>query len=350
MTLPSLPSGMKETRRFLDSLDLKHIEQAVAAEARAQLVIVGPVNSGKSTLFNQLRGQKFSAVSPIPGTTQGLISERFGPFWLVDTPGFGEVAGANRADAALRAVDQADVAILVLDGAAGVRQDDANLFRDLKARGLPVIIVLNKMDLMKREVKEVVRNAEMKLGAPVIPISAKVGTNVADRLIPAIIDAHPRMAVTIGRALPRYRRKSAQRIVRDATVLATFVGAEPIPGLGIPLLISVHVRMMLRLAAVYGETFSAARARELLSATAGGVLVRYGAQEAVKLIPGAGWVVSSIAAGAGTWGLGQASIAFFEAEQTLSQKDLRTLYREFRQQWRQHRGKDLPQPDLQEAE
>ncbi len=308
-------------------------------------MLVGPVNSGKSTLFNQLKGQKLSAVSAVPGTTRGNIAEQFGPFWLVDTPGFGEVQGRDRADTALQAVEQADVAVLVLDSAAGIRQEDADLHHDLRARGLPVVVVLNKIDLLKRDVKPVVKDAEMKLGVPVIPISARTGANVADQLIPAIINAHPRMAVAIGRALPRYRRTAAQRIVRESAALAGLIGVEPIPGLDIPLLIGIHVRMLLRLAAMYGEHFTAARARELIGAIAGGVAVRYGAQQAVKIIPAAGWVVSSIAAGAGTWGLGQAAIAFFETEQTLSQKDLRTLYRDFRKDWRKKR-KTADPPEL----
>src|SRR5574341_445110 len=345
----NLPTGIKETRRFLQTLDLKGLETAVASEARAQLVLVGPVNSGKSTLFNQLKGQKLSAVSAVPGTTRGNVSEQFGPFILVDTPGFGEVAGRDRANTALQAVSEADVAVLVLDGAAGIRQEDANLHHDLRARGLPVVVVLNKMDLVKRDTKAVIRDAELKLGVPVIPISAKHGTNIADHLIPAMISAHPRMAVTIGRALPRFRRVSAQRIVRESAGVAALIGFEPIPGLGIPLLIAIHVRMTLRLAAIYGEHFTVARARDLLGAIAGGVLVRYGAEEAVKLIPAAGWIVASAAAAAGTWGLGEAAIAFFEAEQTLSQKDLRTLYKEFRADWRK-KGKKGDPLELPEAE
>ena len=211
----SLPSGMKESRRFLELLDLRQIEFAVAAEARAQVVIAGPVNSGKSTLFNLLKGQQLSAVSAVPGTTTELLAQRFGPFWLVDTPGFDEIAGDPRVASANRAIDGSEVAILVLDAAAGVRQSDADLYRDLRMRGLPTVVVLNKIDLIKKDIKAAVRDAEMKLGVPIIPISAKAGTNVAEKLIPAIIESHPRMAVTVGRALPRFRRVAGRRVIRE---------------------------------------------------------------------------------------------------------------------------------------
>lgn len=338
-----LPNGLKQQRRFLDSLDLKEIEAAVTSEARTQITITGPVNSGKSTLFNQLKGQQLSEVSPVPGTTKSNIVQQFGPFWLVDTPGLGEVAGDENTNTALQAIKAAQIAVLVLDASAGVRQSDLDLYRDLKLRALPVVVVLNKIDLVKKDLKAVLSNAEYKLGVPIIPISAKAGTNVAEKLIPALIDSHPGMAVTIGRALPKFRRRAANRIVQEAGVFATIVGIEPIPGLGIPLLISVHVRMLLRLAAVYGETFSVARARELLGAIAGGAMVRYGAQELVKVIPIAGWIVSAVSAGTGTFAMGQAAIAFFEAEKALSKEDLRTLYKRFLKDKRKGKGQaELP--------
>lgn len=328
-----LPTSLRETRNLLETLDVRQIESAVAQEARAQLVIIGPVNSGKSTLFNQLKGQRLSPVSAVPGTTTDLVEERFGPFWLVDTPGLDEAFGSERARKALAALDHADVVLLVLDAAAGVRHSDVRLYQEMRALGLPVIAVLNKIDLIGRDLKAVQRHAEEQLGAPIIPISAKKGTNIAAQLIPAIIDAHPRMAVTIGRALPRFRALAVRRVVRESALLAALVGAEPVPGLDIPLLIAVQVRLLLRLAAIYGQDMSAARARELLGAIAGGVAIRYGAQELAKVIPGPGWLIAGLAAATGTTALGHAAAAFFE--QKVSPQQLRAFYRRIR--WRRRK-------------
>lgn len=334
----SLPTRLRDARNLIETLDLRQIEAHIAQETRAQLAIIGPVNSGKSTLFNQLKGQKLSPVSAVPGTTREVIAERFGPFWLIDTPGMGEAAGESREAAALAALRQADVAVLVLDAAAGIRQGDVDLYRDTRAMGLSVVVVLNKIDLVGRDLAAVVRDAEAKLSTPVIPISAKRGTHVAKQLIPAIIDAHPRMAVTIGRALPRFRRVATRRVIRESAALAVLVGAEPVPGLGIPLLIAVQVRLLLRLAAIYGEDMSAARARELLGAIAGGVAIRYGAQEVAKLVPGLGWLVAGTVASMGTLALGNAAVAFFERK--LSPSQLRELYRRLR--WRPRRAREIP--------
>lgn len=328
----SLPTRLRDARRFVETIDLRQIEETVAEEARARLVIVGPVNSGKSTLFNQLKGQKLSRVSPVPGTTTDVISEEFGPFWLIDTPGLGEVAGTDRATRAMTAVEGADVAILVLDASAGVRQTDADLYHELRAAGLAVVVVLNKIDLIRHDLKTVLPDIERRLGVPIIPISAKQGTGIADRLIPAIINSHPRMAVTIGRSLPRYRRIAARRVVRESALFASLIAVEPIPGLDIPFLVGVQIRMLLRLAAIYGESMSAARARELISAIAGGVGIRYAAQELAKLIPGPGWLVAGAAASTGTFALGRAAVVLFEASEKLTKAELRDLYKQFR--WR----------------
>jgi small GTP-binding protein len=336
----NLPSRLKDARRFIETLDLRQIEAAVVDETRAQLVITGPVNSGKSTLFNRLKGQKLSSVSPVPGTTRQPVSERFGPFQLVDTPGLDEVAGEARTDSALQAVKQATVVILVLDAAAGVRQSDADLLYRIGAMGLPVVVALNKIDLIRHDLKHVLRDVEVKLGVPIIPISAKKDKGIADDLIPAVIEAHPRMAVTVGRALPRYRKVASARVIRESAIIAAFMGLEPVPLVSLPFLIAVQIRMLLRLAAIYGQSMGIARARELLGAIAGGLAIRYAAQELAKLIPGPGWLVAGGAAWTGTNALGGAATVFFDSSQKLSAGELRAIYKRLRWRVRQ------PKPEL----
>ncbi len=326
----SLPSRLKDARHLLQSLDYSEIEATVSGEARAKLAIVGPVNSGKSTLFNRLKGEKLSDVSPVPGTTTDLLTEEFGPFLLVDTPGFEEVAGRDNAAIARSALSQADSVVLVLDASAGVRQSDQELLQRIKLHGVPVIVVLNKIDLLGKERERVVRDIERKLQIPVIPISAKKGTNVGKKLLPAIIDSNSKMAVAIGRALPNYRKYSSRRVIRESSIIAAIVSFEPIPGLAIPLLIGVQVRMLLRLSIIYGADMNAKRARELLGATAGGVAIRYAAQELAKFIPVAGWVVASIVGLTGTTALGRVGVVFFETGQKLKGKDLRRMYKNIR--------------------
>lgn len=319
---------MKDIRAFLSSLDWETLIQQVERETQAQMAIVGPVNAGKSTLFNALKGADVSPVSSVPGTTRGLVGERLGPFLLVDTPGFGGVDGKDRAGIAWRSVQASDLVVLLLDGAAGLRQTDVNLYDQLQKTGRPLMMVLNKIDLLdKVEWSRIVGLAESRLGTDVIPISAIKETGLADRLFPRIIACHPQLAVSLGRALPAYRRQAARRLVRNASTFNALVGAEPVPGLDIPLLLSIQVRLVLRLAAVYGQSMTARSAKELVSTVAGGVAFRYLAAEAAKLLPGIGWVAAGAIAATGTWTIGQVAIRYFDSERSLTPQRMKRLYR-----------------------
>lgn len=324
---PSLPTRLADIRRLLEALEWEKLSLQVEHEAHARLAIVGPVNSGKSTLFNLLKGRKVSPVKAVPGTTKELITEEVGPFILVDTPGFGEVGGVDRAAIARAAAEAADVVILVLDGAAGLHQSDYDLYESLRTARVPLVVALNKIDLIKRDLAEVQEDAERKLGTPVIPISARTGTGVGEQLIPAIVEVHPPVAVALGRALPRYRHQISHRIVRGAAALGALIAAEPIPGMDIPLLLATQVRMVLRIAAIYGESLSVPHAREMLTTVAGGVALRYLAAEAGKLLPGPGWLVGALVTGLGTMAIGEAAIAYFESGKRLTPRQLRQRYK-----------------------
>jgi small GTP-binding protein len=324
----TLPAALKEIQRMFDAFDWAEFARQVDQETRTRVAIVGPVNAGKSTLFNTLKGREVSPVSPVPGTTRELHHETWGPIHLADTPGFGEVAGVNRAHIALRAVQGANMVILVLDALAGVRQADYELLQTLRATGKPVIPVLNKIDALGKDAERVIADARDKLNEPgLIPISAQEGTHVGSELMPRLMEGHPALTVALGRALPAYRREAAKRLIRQATVLNAVVGTEPIPGLDIPLLLAVQARLVLRIAAVYGEPMTHQHAKELAATIAGGAALRYLAGQASKLLPGPGWVASGAIAAAGTWAIGRTAVAYFESGKRLTPAQLRALYR-----------------------
>ncbi len=321
---------MKDLNTVLRSLDWRALERDIDQETRSRLAIVGPVNSGKSTLFNRLHGHTLSAVSAVPGTTQGVVEHPLGPFMLVDTPGFGEVWGIDRANLAQQAADDADLILLVLDAVAGVRQSDHDLYETLYALGKPVVVVLNKADLVKRDLPWILENAERILGLRPLAISARTGLGVTDRLLPTILQVQPALAVAMARELPAVRRQLVNRIIRRTAWMNAIVGLQPVPGLDIPVLLAAQTRMVLRIAAAYGHSMSVSHARELLTTIAGGLLSRYLGGQLAKLIPGPGWIASAAMALMGTWAIGQAAQRYFEAGAELPEIDLRALYRRFR--------------------
>lgn len=334
-----VPASLKEFRALLAAIDWDGLRADIAREAQACIVIVGPVNAGKSTLFNLLKGREVSPVSPVPGTTRQVVQEQLGPITLVDTPGFGQVDGVDMADVALSATEMAQLVVLLLDAAAGLRQSDADLYARLKGTGRPVLVALNKMDLVSpvqaqtaKDFEAVLEDARARLGAAVIPISARTGYNVATGLVPQIVAANPGLAVVIGRELPRYRRLAAKEVVRQAAAINAVVGTEPVPGLDVPLLLATQARMVLRLAAIYGQPMTARHARELMSTIASGLLLRQVARQAAKLLPGPGWLASGAVAGVGTWAMGQVALTYFEsaaAGKPLTPEQMRALYRSF---------------------
>jgi small GTP-binding protein len=314
-------------RAILRQLNWEQIYADVRRESAARLAIVGPVNAGKSTLFNTLEGKNLAQVSPLPGTTQANQQQDLGPFTLIDTPGFGEVGGVDRAAIAAKSAAESDAILLLLDAGAGLRQGDADLLKYLQGLRRPVVVALNKIDLLGKDYQLIVNDAQARLGVPVIPISAKKGTNVAEKLVPALVDALPELAVAMGRALPPLRRAMASRIIKQHAILNSAAGAEPIPFIDIPVLLTTQVRMMLKIATIYGEPFSTRHAKELVGTIAGGLAFRFIAQQGAKLVPVGGWAVAASIAALGTWSIGQVAIEYFESGKRLTRRQMREMYK-----------------------
>jgi small GTP-binding protein len=331
MSLTKLPKQMQHVQALLRSLDWHALEYDVQQELESRVVIVGPVNSGKSTLFNRLHGRKLSAVSAVPGTTTGVIEQPLGPFLLVDTPGFGEVWGVDRAETAQKAADDADLIILLLDAAAGVRQNDLELLTSLRKVDVPIIVALNKSDLVRKDLPWILENIEQLLGVRPVPISARTGMGITDKLLPAVLAAQTSVAVAMARALPGVRKQLVNRLIRRTAWINAIISLEPVPGLDIPLLLVSQTRLVLRIAGVHGHSMSASHARELLSTMAGSLLSRYLGIQLAKLVPGPGWIVSAAFAAVSTWGIGQAANAYFLAGGNITPVDLKSLYQRMRQ-------------------
>jgi small GTP-binding protein len=328
-----LPRQMEDVRTMLSVINWRDLESQVEAETRSRLAIIGPVNVGKSSLFNALEGREISEVSPIPGTTRDTISESFGPFTLIDTPGLDDASGDQRREIAQQAIKHSDGVILLFDAVAGIRQTDVELYRQVRQVGKPMLVALNKIDLIRdRDRISVLNDAEHKLGTHVVAMSAKTGEGIAEQVVPAVVDMHPRIAVAIGRALPTYRRQATNRVIREATLIAAGIGLEPFPVVDLPLLIGHQLRMVLRVAAIYGESFSIQHARELIGTIAGGVGIRFLGEQASKFLPGPGWLIAAGFASGGTFAIGKAAAAYFESGKQLNADQLRALYKRLRRQ------------------
>jgi len=178
-------------------------DRGAASPGLPAVAIVGRPNVGKSTLFNRLSGEERSVVHDLPGTTRDAIDTVIetddGAVKLIDTAGMRRRARSGEGPEyyslvrALRALDRADVALLVLDASEGVTHQDQRLAERIDASGSPVVILLNKWDLLdtegRLEVSEAVADRLAFLGyAPVLRVSAETGLGV-HRLLPAVSEA-----------------------------------------------------------------------------------------------------------------------------------------------------------------
>ncbi len=335
-TLTGLPATIGMIRGFMKAINWREAQEEVLEGLGNTVVIVGQPNTGKSTLFNQLKGQQLSEVSPRAGTTKTLIRTDFGPFTLIDTPG-------HLPDVMETGIEQASLVVFMVDGEQGLRPDDRNLLMTIKELDKPIIVVVNKVDTLKsaKEGDELANNIAMRLGMTgVIPISARTGMNVAEELVPAMIQASPEAALVIGRELPAYRREAAQRIIRNATLVSLAAGLEPIPLVDIPILLGTQVRLVLRLAALYGEPIDSAdavkHARELVVTMISGLGLRFLAEQAAKAVPFGGDVVAGAIAGAATWSIGEVALEYYEGGKRFDAGRLRALtgmfYKRFRKE------------------
>jgi small GTP-binding protein len=309
-------------------MNFKAAQADVEAELQHKVAILGLANSGKSTLFNQLRGAYSSAVSPEAGTTRTLVRGAFGPFTLIDTPG-------HMPDLQQQAVEEAAAVVYLLDASAGLRAQDSTIVAKLRVADKPLVVALNKSDMLKDGADEAAAEAAARLHlTDVIPISARTGDNIGEELIPAIIDTSPEAALALGRELPAYRRAAAQKLVRTSTLLSLVAGLEPFPLVDIPILLSNQIRMVMRLAALYNEPLQAGPTKELLITIGTGLAFRYVAEEAAKAVPIGGDLVSGAIAAAGTWALGQVALEYFEAGKQLNRVQLNQMFRRFYKQFR----------------
>ena len=332
--LEHFPSNLNMVQGFMKTVNWKAAQQDVLEKLNNTIVIVGLPNTGKSTLFNKINGQNLSPASSQTGNTRTLVRTDFGPFTLVDTPG-------HLPDVMESGLDQASVIVFLVDASKGLQAEDRELFDHIRRLDKPTIVAINKIDALKggEGGDHLATEVAIALDTPgVIPVSAKTGENVADELIPVIIEASPDAALAIGRELPAYRREAAQRVIRNATLVGLAAGLEPIPFIDIPILLGTQLRLVLRLGALYGEPMddeaAKSRAREMVATLLGGLSLRLLAEQAAKAVPIGGDFIAGAIAAAATWSIGQVALEYYEGNGRIAPKRLRELYRGFYDRFR----------------
>ena len=151
---------------------------------RLHIALFGRRNSGKSSLINALTGQDIALVSNIPGTTTDPVSKAMelhgiGPCVLIDTPGFDDegTLGEMRIERTLKAIERTDIALFLCEEKD--LQIEKEWMLQLRAKNIPVILILNKADI-RENISSVVAHIESELQQKPLVVSAQKAKGLED--------------------------------------------------------------------------------------------------------------------------------------------------------------------------
>ena len=170
-------------------------EETAEMAALPKFAIIGQPNVGKSSLLNALIGQERTIVSEIAGTTRDTIHTHYNlfqkEFVLIDTAGIRRKSKVHEdlefysVIRAIKALDEADVCLLLLDAEKGITQQDLNIFSLAVKKGKGIVVLVNKWDLVSKETntaKEYEKDLKDRFApfsdVPILFISAKEKTRI----------------------------------------------------------------------------------------------------------------------------------------------------------------------------
>jgi len=188
------------TGEILDALiDILPEKQNIDTDAIPKFAIVGQPNVGKSSLTNVLLGEDRNIVTDLAGTTRDAIHTLYNKFdkefYLIDTAGIRKKAKVHEnlefysVMRAIRAIEEADVCMIMIDAQTGVESQDQNIFFLAVKRNKGVVLLVNKWDLLEKETntaRDMEERIRLKLApfndVPILFISALEKTRISKAL------------------------------------------------------------------------------------------------------------------------------------------------------------------------
>ncbi len=310
------PEFQYRVRKAIDTLpakgdNMQRILEVVRAQWRGiqsedwiRIAIVGPSQTGKATLLDTIE------------TGQSASSTRI--FKLVETPGLAEYLGYEKASQLPEDLDRANLILLLLDGRYEVSEATHVMLERLKGRGTPVLVVLNKCDLI-RNPSETARNVQKTLGQRTVAVSALRRRSIHP-LFRAIVASNDSALYPLAIGFPGFRGTICRGIVTQASIACALVGAIPIPVSDLLPMTAIQTSMFLKIARAYGHHLDRRRARELIPMLLSGVAVREASHRLRRQFPNKAKLIGVSTAGAWTYLLGRGAIAYFDRFSRLLEK------------------------------
>ncbi|MEY8190238.1 GTPase family protein [Peribacillus simplex] len=395
--IDKLPISQSKKNKMLDQL-LKLKTMTVDAR-EPRIALVGRRGSGKSSLINAMFGQERQYVSSVKsGTGKGkwlwYPSDAEPKIRLLDSRGLGESEAPTEEfeeetpmDELIKAVteEQPDVFLFLIKA----KETDSRIEEDLqelkKLRKIvkenhhydvPVICVVTQVDELdpphykqvpfdanpkkKQNIDEAIALMSKRFKESDVPLLNTIptcsyidfdeGGNIEydmrwniELLSDYLIEALPSEAkLKTAKAMQSQfvKKKFARTIVGTFTAIAGIIGAEPIPFADFPILTGIQGLMIVVIGFIADKEINTKTASEFIAAlginVGIGLLVREGVRAAVRFIPGAGLAVSGAVAGAVTYGIGQAAIAYF-----LENKDIDQAKEAYKNANKEYKNEDI---------
>ena len=224
--------------------------------------------------------------------------------------GTSEDVGARAA-----AIRAAGVPVMVVTSLPSLVGDLASAFGNPIPEGdlvAPKAPAPEQADAAKAEGEGAPADAAADIDAP-IAIDEAAAASLDRRMGEWVVAACREKRLALALAFPFVRRPLSLEAVNATSLQNAGIGFVAfIPGADLPLMTLNQAKMLLQIAAAYGEPMSAARAKELAAVVAGGVACRNVAREVAGVVPGIGWAVKAAVGYAGTFAMGQAAVEYFE--------------------------------------
>lgn len=321
--------------------------------AMAQNVTVaflGSASAGKDSAIRSLFGIDFGDISPIPGSTDRLKAVPLDPdgkVLLVNAPGFGDLR--SEVDAMARKVlDTLDIVIYVVNCEGGATIDERRDLDAIRALGRPVLVCLNKIDLIRFGQREAFIAATLdQLGIdrkeaaitafdPLPQLSREpIGV---DAVVAWIHDSLEKSGKDL--LVAKYMRNKAlacEPVLMTAARNASIAGAIPVPGADMAAVTAIQVKMIRDIAVIFEQPVDKEVALFIIGEVmAGGMrgFIRWGVQG----MKAAGWIpgtqvaegvilaMSATIAAATTYGVGKAAVHFFQSDRKVEAEKLRMVF------------------------
>ncbi len=163
---------------------------------RVHIAIFGKRNAGKSSIINAITDQEIAIVSDVKGTTTDPVYKSMeilpiGPVVLIDTAGLDDIGelGELRKKKTMDVLNKTDVALVIVDSVVGITDYDMFIINEIKNKKLPLIVVINKIDIRNYKEEEI-KDLKEKIKAQVITASALKSQGI-DELKKSIINLLP---------------------------------------------------------------------------------------------------------------------------------------------------------------